>query len=150
MQPGINYIGVAVGAAVVSEEGKLFLGLRSKNARNEAGTWEFPGGGVEFAETLEQAVVREIQEEYGFDINIIEQIGICDCILAQDKQHWVAIGFLCKIKKGKPRILEPDRCDGIGWFTLPEAEQLPLNTPSRFELQILKQRYPTGIQKVLS
>lgn len=46
MKKGIDYIGVAVGAMIFNEEGKLFLTKRGKKARNERGCWEIPGGGV--------------------------------------------------------------------------------------------------------
>ncbi|MBI3342953.1 NUDIX domain-containing protein, partial [Candidatus Gottesmanbacteria bacterium] len=56
MQRGIDYIGVGVGAAIFNRERKLFLTLRGKKAKNERGTWEIPGGSVEFGETLENAL----------------------------------------------------------------------------------------------
>jgi 8-oxo-dGTP pyrophosphatase MutT (NUDIX family) len=65
MKKGIDYIGVGVGAVIFNREGPVFLARRGKQARNESGKWEFPGGGVEFGETLEHALAREILEEYG-------------------------------------------------------------------------------------
>jgi 8-oxo-dGTP diphosphatase len=146
MKPGSDYIGIGAGGAIVNENGELFLALRSKNVRNEPEFWEFPGGGVEFGETLESALKREMKEEYRVDIEIIELIGVSDSVLPKEKQHWVSPGYLCKIVKGDPQIVEPEKCEEIGWFSLSEIENLPLNTPTRFELMIIKKRYPEGIK----
>ncbi len=58
---------------IFNEKGELFLSKRNQQVSNEKGCWETPGGSVEFGETLGQAVKREIKEEYGVDIEIIEQ-----------------------------------------------------------------------------
>jgi 8-oxo-dGTP pyrophosphatase MutT (NUDIX family) len=52
MKRGIDYIGVGVGAIIVNRTGELFLAKRGPLAKNERGLWEFPGGSVEFGETL--------------------------------------------------------------------------------------------------
>lgn len=67
MQRGIDYVGVGVGAAIFNSEDKLFLTLRGKKAKNERGKWEIPGGNVEFGETLEDAIKREMREEHGIE-----------------------------------------------------------------------------------
>ncbi len=69
MQRGIDYIGVGVGAIIVDEHGRLFLARRGPAAKNERGLWEFPGGAVEFGETLAHALSREAREEYGIDLD---------------------------------------------------------------------------------
>ena len=65
MKKGIDYIGVGSGAIIFNRVGKVFLAKRGREARNESGKWEFSGGGVEFGERLEDALVREVREEYG-------------------------------------------------------------------------------------
>ena len=62
MRRGIDYIGVGVGAIIVDAQGRVFLAKRGLQAKNERGLWEFPGGSVEFGETLRDALVREIRE----------------------------------------------------------------------------------------
>jgi 8-oxo-dGTP pyrophosphatase MutT (NUDIX family) len=52
MQKGIDYIGVGVGAIIFDGAGRIFLAKRGAEAQNEKNRWEFPGGGVEFGETL--------------------------------------------------------------------------------------------------
>lgn len=118
MKAGIDYIGVSAGAFIINSKGEILLTKRSKNTRNEHGKWEAPGGQVHFGETREQAIKREIKEELGVDIQIIGVLNIADEILKKDKQHWLPTTFLVKIKQGKPKIMEPDKCDGMAWFSL--------------------------------
>ncbi len=72
MKKGIDYIGVSGGAMIFNDKCELFLSKRSQKAKNERGTWETPGGSVDFGETLEDAVKREMKEEYDVDLQIIE------------------------------------------------------------------------------
>ena len=125
MKPGIDYIGVSAGAIILNDNDEILLSKRSKNTRNEQGKWETPGGKVEFGETREQAVKRELKEELGVDVNIIDILHTSDEIIIKDKQHWVPTTYIVKIKKGKiPKVMEPEMCDGIGWFSL---DDIPKN-----------------------
>ena len=135
MKKGIDYIGVSAGAMIFNSKGELFLSKRSQNCKNERGHWETPGGSVEFGETLAQATEREILEEYGAEIEIIEQFPAADHLIPAEKQHWVATTFLARFKTGQtPKIMEPDKCDEIGWFALDNLPQ-PLSLITQADLQ---------------
>ena len=74
-------------------------------------------------ETFEDAVKREVKEECGVEIKVEKLLGICDHIVKNENQHWVSPSFLCKIIKGEPRIMEPNKHIDMQWFnlnTLPE------------------------------
>lgn len=135
MKKGTDYIGVAAGAMIFNDQGKLFLSKRSQNCKNERGHWETPGGSVEFGETLEEATKREIREEYGVEIEILEQFPAADHLIPAEKQHWVATTFLARMQPGQvPKIMEPDKCDEIGWFALDNLPQ-PLSLITRSDLE---------------
>lgn len=135
MKKGIDYIGVSAGAIIFNDTGEVFLSKRSQNTKNEKGHWETPGGSVEFGETLEVAAKREIMEEYGAEIEIIEQWPAADHIIPAEKQHWVATTFLAKFKNGQePKIMEPEKCDEIGWFDLNSLPQ-PLSIITKIDLK---------------
>lgn len=135
MKKGIDYIGVSAGAMIFNAKGELFLSKRSQNCKNERGHWETPGGGVEFGETLEQAVRREMREEYDAEIEIIEQFPAADHLIPAEGQHWVATTFLARFKSDQqPKIMEPDKCDEIGWFN-PTALPQPLSLITQLDLK---------------
>jgi 8-oxo-dGTP diphosphatase len=116
MKRGVDYIGVGVGAVIVDANGRLFLARRGPKAKNERGLWEFPGGSVEFGETLADALKREMREEYGIEIAVGELLDVVDHILPEEGQHWVSPSFICSIVSGEPVIQEPEKCSEIGWF----------------------------------
>lgn len=140
MQKGIDHIGVGAGAVIFNEAGEVFLAKRGSQARNEKHRWEFPGGSVEFGETLEHALQREINEEYGFQIDVVRLLDVVDHILPEEKQHWVSPTYLCRYRSGTPVIREPSKCEAIGWFAIDEVPVAELSTASRKSLQSLKSR----------
>ncbi len=134
MQRGVDYIGVGVGAVIVDNQGRLFLSRRGLNSRNERGLWEFPGGSVEFGETLADALRREMSEEYGIKIEVGELLDVVDHILPGEKQHWISPTFICRILSGEPHILEPGKSAEIGWFS-PDEVPDDLSVVSRVNLE---------------
>ncbi len=138
MKKGFDYIGVGVGAVILNSEGSVFLAKRGPEAGNERHKWEFPGGGVEFGERLEDAVTREVMEEYGFEIKVESLIDVVNHILPDEKQHWVSPTFLCRYKSGTPTIREPHKCEEIGWFSLDEIPEDLLTSASKKSLESLR------------
>lgn len=142
MKKGIDYIGVGVGvgvgAMIFNEKGEVFLSKRGQEVRNEKGTWEFPGGGVEFGEKLVDAIKREIKEEYNMEIEIIKQFPAADHIIENEHQHWVPTTFLANIIPGQtPIIMEPEKCEAIGWFSMDKLPK-PLSIISKIDLDYYK------------
>jgi ADP-ribose pyrophosphatase YjhB (NUDIX family) len=63
----------AVGGVLRDEAGRLLLVLRGNEP--DRGTWSLPGGRVEAGESPEDAVVREMAEETGLDVRVLELIA---------------------------------------------------------------------------
>ncbi|GAB5491610.1 MAG: NUDIX domain-containing protein [Phototrophicaceae bacterium] len=118
MKAGKDYIGVGVGAIVFNNKDEVFLSQRGMKAKNERGTWEFPGGSVEFGDTLRETVKREFMEEYGIEIEIFRLLAVDDHILPDEGQHWISPTYIAKLSKGEASILEAEKCSAIGWFSL--------------------------------
>ncbi|KKQ93649.1 MAG: MutT/NUDIX family protein [candidate division CPR2 bacterium GW2011_GWC1_39_9] len=119
MKKGVDYTGVGVCTVIVNNNGEIFLGKRGRDSRNQIGFWSIPGGGVRFGEKLAEAITREVKEEHDISIELLEQLPAIDHLILSEKQHWVTTPFVAKIKNGQtPKIMEQNKCDEIGWFTL--------------------------------
>ncbi len=92
---------------------------------------------VNFGEALEQAIMREIAEEYGMDIHVTGQLGAFDHILPD--QHWVSVTFTARHIGGKPVIREPGKCEAIGWFDFEDLPE-PLSEITKSNLAKLERR----------
>lgn len=144
MKRGKDYIGVAVGVAVFNDEGKLFITKRGQGASNDRGKWEIPGGAIEFGETREEAVKREIKEENDINVAIAEEFHTTDHLLKEEGQHWITTTFICRHTGGEPKRMEPEKCEALGWFTIEEAEKLDLSDITKYDLAAIKKKYPKG------
>lgn len=138
MKPGIDYIGVGVGAIIFNEKNELLLLKRGSLAKNERGKWEIPGGAVHFGETLEDALIREVAEETGLDVIIDELLTVSNHILKDEGQHWISPSFRCHVVRGTPSIKEPGKTDEIGWFSLEQASDLPLAMVTKRDVELIK------------
>ncbi|EKD66990.1 MAG: MutT/NUDIX family protein [uncultured bacterium] len=134
MKAGVDYIGVSVGALIFNSEGKILLCKRSQNAKNERGCWEAPGGAVEYGETLEHAIAREMKEELDVELELMQQMPAANHIIPDDHQHWIPSAFISRIKNNKkPKIMELDKCDEISWFALDNLPQ-PLSIITKIDV----------------
>lgn len=117
---GLGFIGVTVNFFCHDGKGKLLLHKRSKNTRDEHDRWDPGGGSMEFGETFEEAVRREVKEEYCTEILKLDFVAVNNVLRRHKgkRTHWVAIIFAAKVNPKKVKIGEPNKMDEIGWFDL--------------------------------
>jgi 8-oxo-dGTP diphosphatase len=94
---------VGVGAVLI-HEGRVLLIRRGKEPLR--GRWVVPGGTVELGETLEEALVREVEEETGLVVRPRALVTVFDRIQREADRvdyHYVIVDYLCDYVAGEPR-----------------------------------------------
>ena len=118
MNPGKDFIGVGCGAIVINDKNEVLLVKRSMSSRTEPGFWSRPGGEVEFGERVEDAVVREVKEETGIDVEILGFLKVTQNLNKGEKKHWIALGYLARPLRGVAKNMEPKKHDAVEWFSI--------------------------------
>jgi 8-oxo-dGTP pyrophosphatase MutT (NUDIX family) len=108
-------IKVGVSAIIFNSQGKVLL-----CQRRDLGWWTFPGGGVEAGESLEKAVLREVEEETGLRV-ILERIS---GIYLKTKEKTMVFVFRGKPKIKKKIIKENTETKDVKWLSLKKADVL--------------------------
>lgn len=108
-----------VGAIVRDEEGRLLL-IRRAHAPS-AGLWSLPGGRVEPGESAQDAVVREVAEETGLEVDIIREIGAIDIPTGTGEVYAVR-DFDCRVIGGM--LTAGDDADEARWVSIAELPTL--------------------------
>lgn len=113
-----KYPRVGVGVMIQNKKGEALLGLRQGS--HGAGEWAFPGGYLEFGETVFQTAKREVMEEAGLGVDEFELISVADetRYIKTDEKQFLNIGVKAKYKGGEPRVMEPEKCQEWRWFGL--------------------------------
>ncbi len=140
MKPGFDYTGLLAVFMCHDGNGKFLMSKRGLKARDEQGTWEFGGGGIEFGESPEEAVKRELLEEYNCKtIYDIKSLSPFNLLRNQNNQktHWIGFPFLIHINPGEVQINETESVDAIGWFDLNNLPQ-PLHPGEKYVMASYK------------
>jgi len=116
--------------------GEILLARRAAGARDEPGTWDTGAGALEFGETFEAAVAREVGEEYAAVPREITVLGVRNVVRAEPPSHWVAVVFAVRVDRDAVAIGEPDKFDELGWFR-PDALPAPLHSQLAPTLELL-------------
>ena len=96
------------GGGVVIEDGRALLIKRASEPLK--GHWSIPGGTLELGESLQTGVARELLEETGLEVRVLELIEVFDRIFPADsggstqrpRFHYVIVDYLCERIAGTP------------------------------------------------
>jgi nucleoside triphosphatase len=124
-----------IGALIVNKEGKILL---AKNKKWSKG-YMIPGGHVEFGETLEKAVSREVKEETGLDIVPTSKIYFTDGVFPpeyHEKKHFIYNYFICEYKGDPQKVKLNDEFEKeYVWASIEDALKLEMVDALRELLQ---------------
>jgi 8-oxo-dGTP diphosphatase len=114
-----------VSAAIIENDGKVLLAQRTKTSRFGANKWEFPGGKVEFLESPQFALIREIKEELDVEIEGLDLLCENSHVYedSKGKLHIVLLSYRCTVKSGTPKALD---AQDIRWVSPGELASLEL------------------------
>ena len=103
---------IAVVAAVIADERGRILLTRRPQGSHMAGLWEFPGGKVEDDETNSEALVRELREELGIEV---ETGPLLDRAVHTEPGLEIRLSFFTvSIVRGEPIALEGQETRWVG------------------------------------
>ena len=104
-----------VGAIVVGKRGVLLV---CRNKEPGKGLWGIPGGVIELGETHREAIKREVLEETGIEIELLDLLGVIDVIMPDSEgaieYHGFMIHYIANAKTEESYEETPE--GEVGWF----------------------------------
>ena len=100
--------------AIIERAGRYLLARRA-----DIGWWNLAGGGLEYGETVEDGLRREVREEVGCQIEIARLVGV----YSKPRKREIVLAFLCHLAPGSAEPSTSDEVIEVGWFApgeLPE------------------------------
>ena len=128
---------IAARGIVLRKDGKI--AIFNKSNKNE---YKLPGGGVEIGEDVEDAFKREIKEETGCDITIIDKLGIIKEEKSKNNFQQISHVFVSRVVKDNKKLnltdKEKDEGGKLIWVSVEKALELITNCydklkPSKYE-----------------
>lgn len=114
-------------AALVDGDGRVLV-QRRPAGKPMAGLWEFPGGKVEAGETPERALIRELHEELGIDV---EQACLAPAVFASEplgERHLLLLLFALRKWRG---VVSARHADALKWVRPVELHRLDMPPADR-------------------
>jgi 8-oxo-dGTP diphosphatase len=119
---------VGVGGVVISDGRALLI---RRGSPPLVGQWSIPGGMLEVGETLLEGVRRELGEETGIEVRVLDLIDVFERIeldgSGRTRYHFVILDYLCEAVRGEPRA--GSDVTAVAWAAPTEFERYSL-TPT--------------------
>jgi 8-oxo-dGTP diphosphatase len=115
-----------VTAAILIRGDKVFIGQRKAGKQFEY-LWEFPGGKLEDGETQQDCLVREMREEFGIEVAVLEFFG--ESIFHYTTGSIRLVAYLVDWIDGEMSPIDHQDCRWVSFDDLKSYEFVPADVP---------------------
>jgi 8-oxo-dGTP diphosphatase len=126
---------VVVAAMIEGDDGRILIAERPVG-KFMAGWWEFPGGKVEFGETPEAALAREVCEELGIEIEVRDPFHAVNVARTEMTAVFVVF-YWCRWTGGEVQLLD---AGDVAWVTPEDLDEVRFLESNRAVVEKLKAR----------
>ena len=106
--------------AIIEKDGKILITKRAAHRNHAPNEWETLTGRIEQGETLEVGLKREVQEEVGLEVEVIQPFYTFHFFRGSQKEEHLGVSFWCKYKSGQVKLNKDEQSE-FQWVTVKEA-----------------------------
>jgi 8-oxo-dGTP diphosphatase len=132
--------------ALIHDSGRILLCRLSKEVPRWEGRWTLPGGGLDFGESPEDAVVREVGEETGYQVRV-KSLAAIDSIhdtSGSEDFHGIRIIYHADVVGGHLRHESSGSTDRCEWHLLHPTPDIPLVDLAEVGVRVAQETWQRG------
>ena len=114
---------------LLKRDEKMLLCRLSQKVGMNPGRWTLPGGGLDFGEDPENAVVREFKEETGLVVKVDGLVAVnslCDSMPGWSPMHSIRIIYSVQYLSGDLQYETDGSTDLCAWHSFDQTQEIPL------------------------
>ncbi len=116
-------------AIIVNSKGEYLMTQRSdidpedRDLAKNGLPWQFPGGGMEYGESPEESILREVREETGLSVKIL---GLLPKVLSDARHNWqgVFLTYMCRLVDENQKVVINEEACAFQWVTTDKGKKL--------------------------
>ncbi len=118
-------------AGILFKDDQILLVRHEKNGKSY---WLLPGGGVEFGESADQALIREFQEEVGLSINVGPLVLVHDSIPPNHHRQVLNLYFMASAEGFDIKVTPDAVLRDAAFYPLSEFSKMTVNPDVKQEI----------------
>lgn len=124
---------------IIQKDHHLLLCRLSKQVPQWQGYWTLPGGGIDFGEHPEAAMIREVKEETGLTVTVNGIVGVDSRLSTATAEdfHAIRLIYAANYISGELEFEKNGTTDQCAWFSLSELESLNLVDLTKAAIKLL-------------
>lgn len=133
---------------IIDGEEKVFLPKRAETKKFLPGVYELPGGHIDFGEDIVSGLKREINEEFGMDIEVGDPFFVFTYANDIKGSHSIEVVYFAQFITDTDRIsLNPEDHSTYGWFGENELEKTHTSTKGADDIEQVAIRRAFGLMR---
>lgn len=128
-----HFMGAVAQKALIEQDGKILMVQYPDDDHAAAGKWDLPGGRLHVGESALQGLKREVQEETGLEVEVVDIVATGVFTVLHNRQQFFVIYRARLLNPSQALVAEPGEIEKIEWRAKSDFFTLPLCVPAYAE-----------------